>query len=88
MHSLSTFLIFIGFLGFLGCRFQNCKGKIENTFQNEGDFDRHSYICFNQDHMFSFMKAYFDWYYWLPRVFFCRDSLLFIEFCSVKEKGS
>ena len=79
MHSLSTFLIFIGFLGFLGfAAFKIVKERSKTPFRTKVILIAILIFALTKITLFSFMKAYFDWYYWLPRVFLFAVILYYL----------
>ncbi|MBU4537452.1 MAG: hypothetical protein L6264_13065 [Weeksellaceae bacterium] len=78
-YSLFTFLAFIGFLIFLGF----CVSKIikdETRISSKTKTILLSVLAFAllKITVFAYFKAYFDWYYWLPRVFLFVGVLYYL----------
>ena len=87
-YSLYTFLLFLGFLGFLGFIFFKI---LKNRYQipRERTIILFAILAFAiiKITIFSYFKAYFDWYYWIPRVFmFVLVLYYFLHFIPLKTK--
>jgi len=69
-YSLFTFLIFMGFLAALAYAVkQIIKDKTKTQFSIKVILLTMLAFALLKITVFAFMRAYFDWYYWLPRVF-------------------
>lgn len=69
-YSLFTFLVFIGFLIFLGfCVAGIIKDQTRISSKTKTILLSMLAFALLKITVFAFFKAYFDWYYWLPRVF-------------------
>lgn len=69
-YGIFTFLIFISFLGFLGYAvFRIIKNIKAGTLTIKVVLILILVFALAKITIFSLFKAYFDWYYWLPRVF-------------------
>lgn len=86
-YGLFTFLLFLAFLAFLGfCIFKIIKEK--GTVSSKTKVILLSVIAFAllKITVFAYFKAYFDWYYWLPRVFlFVVVLYYFLHFLPFKK---
>ncbi|MGS0748421.1 hypothetical protein [Halpernia sp. GG3] len=79
-YSLFTFLIFIAFLILLGfCIFKITRSKTQILFSTKIILVATVVFALLKLTVFAYFKAYFDWYYWLPRVF----MLAVVLFCSL-----
>lgn len=87
-YSLFTLIVFVGFLVFLGL----CLLKI---FKDQKYFTREQKIVLAamaafalfKIFIFAYFQAYFDWYYWLPRVFlFLVISVYLLRFLPLNKK--
>ncbi len=69
-YGIYTFLLFVLFLGFLGdAIFKIIKNNRVGTLTSKVILVTILVFALTKITLFSFLKAYFDWYYWLPRVF-------------------
>ncbi len=69
-YSLFTFLIFTGFLAALGYGiYKMIKEPAQITFPTKVILLAMCAFALIKITVFAFLQAYFDWYYWLPRVF-------------------
>ena len=69
-YGIFTFLLFVAFLTFLGYAiFKIIKNNKVGTFTSKLVLVLILVFALTKITLFSFLKAYFDWYYWLPRVF-------------------
>lgn len=77
-YSVFTLAVFVGFLVFLGfCLFKIFKDKI---FTHEQKILMLAITCFAflKISVFAYFQAYFDWYYWLPRVFLFTVLIVYL----------
>lgn len=78
-YSLATFLLFLAFLGFLGfALIRIIKEKSRTSYRTKVILVAMVVFALLKITAFSFMKAYFDWYYWIPRVFLFITVLYFL----------
>ncbi|MDP2452719.1 MULTISPECIES: hypothetical protein [unclassified Kaistella] len=69
-YGIFTFLLFVAFLTFLGYAiFKIIKNNKVGTLTSKLVLVLILVFALTKITLFSFLKAYFDWYYWLPRVF-------------------
>lgn len=69
-YSLFTFLVFIGFLGLLAfCLFKIIKENTKISYRTKVILLSVAFFALLKISVFAYFRAYFDWYYWLPRVF-------------------
>ena len=69
-YGIYTFLLFVLFLGFLGVAiFRIIKNNNVGTVTTKVVLVLILVFALAKITIFSLFKAYFDWYYWLPRVF-------------------
>lgn len=69
-YSLVTLLVFLAFLGFLGfCLDRIFKDQSRLQFRTKVILMSMAIFALLKITAFAVLKAYFDWYYWLPRVF-------------------
>ena len=69
-YGIYTFLLFVAFLSFLGFAvFKIIKDKKVGTQKTKVVLVLILVFALAKITIFSMFKAYFDWYYWLPRVF-------------------
>ena len=89
-YSVLTFLIFILFLGLVGfCVRKIIKDKIQISFKTKVILISTVAFALLKITVFSFFKAYFDWYYWLPRVFLLGILLFYVlHYSPFKKKYS
>ena len=85
-YSLFTFLIFAGFLILLGSAVTRMmKDKTQISFPTKVVLLALLAFALLKITVFAFFKAYFDWYYWLPRVFLFAVVLYYaLRFVPVK----
>lgn len=78
-YSLFTLLFFLGFLVFLGFVLRKII-QDQSRISPKTKIILLSVIAFAllKITVFAFMKAYFDWYYWLPRVFLFAGVIYFL----------
>jgi len=78
-YSLFTFLVFIGFLIFLGfCIYEIIKDETRISSKTKTILLSVLAFALLKITVFAFFKAYFDWYYWLPRVFLFAGVLYWL----------
>ncbi len=78
-YSLLTFLLFLAFLSFLGfCVFRIIKEKTRISFEAKTILISVLAFALLKITVFAFFRAYFDWYYWLPRVFLFAVVLYYV----------
>ncbi|WP_051190364.1 hypothetical protein [Kaistella palustris] len=78
-YSVFTFILWLAFLGFLGwIIFKVVRDK--NTASTRAKIILISVVVFAlaKISVFAFLKAYFDWYYWLPRTFLFVAVLFYL----------
>ncbi len=69
-YGLFTFLLFLAFLGFLAfCIFRIIREKAKTSFETKVILIFILVFALLKITVFAYFRAYFDWYYWLPRVF-------------------
>lgn len=69
-YGMYTFLLFSAFLGFLGVAiFKIIQNKKVGTLTTKVVLVLILVFALSKITIFSIFKAYFDWYYWIPRVF-------------------
>ena len=87
-YSIYTFLAFLAFLILLGyCIFKIIKDQSRISFQTKVILSAAVVFALLKITVFSYFKAYFDWYYWLPRVFMFVAILYYLlEFLPLKKK--
>jgi hypothetical protein len=87
-YSLFTLLLFIAFLGLVGfCIFKIINEKIQLPFKTKVILVSTVFFALLKITVFSYFKAYFDWYYWLPRVFMLGAILFYLlHFLPLKKK--
>ena len=87
-YSIYTFLLFIAFLGFLlYCIITIVKERSLLSFKTKVILIAMVSFALLKITLFSYFKAYFDWYYWLPRVFMFVVILYYVlQFLPVKQK--
>ena len=87
-YSIYTFLLFIAFLGFLlYCIIRIVKERSLLSFKTKVILIAMVSFALLKITLFSYFKAYFDWYYWLPRVFMFVVILYYVlQFLPVKQK--
>ncbi len=88
-YGIYTFLIFIAFLGFLSYAvFRIVKNKKVETQTSKVVLVLIFVFALSKITIFSLFKAYFDWYYWLPRVFlFVVVLYYFMNINTWKKRG-
>lgn len=87
-YSIYTFLIFIACLMVLGfCIFKISKDKNRIPYKTRWILIFAFVFAILKITVFAYFKAYFDWYYWLPRVFMLAVILFYIvEFIKVRNR--
>ena len=88
-YGIFTFLLFVLFLGFLGYAvFKIIKNKKIGTQSTKVVLFLILVFALSKITIFSIFKAYFDWYYWLPRAFLFTVLLYYFLAINVwKKKG-
>ena len=86
-YGLFTFLLFLAFLSFLVfCVFKIIKEKIRVSFETKIILISILAFALLKITVFAYFRAYFDWYYWLPRVFlFVVVLYYFLNFVKLKK---
>ena len=78
-YSVLTLLIFLSFLGFIAfCIFKIIKEKDRVSYKTKIILCAAATFALLKITAFAFLKAYFDWYYWLPRVFLFAVMIYFL----------
>lgn len=87
-YSLFTFLLFLGFLSFLGfIAFKIFKNRKNSPPEKTVILIFILFFALLKITVFAYFKAYFDWYYWLPRVFmFVVVLYYFLEYSTLNKK--
>ncbi len=87
-YAIYTFLLFVVFLGFLGYAiFKIIKNKKVGTPTTKVILGLILLFALSKITIFSIFKAYFDWYYWLPRAFlFVVTLYYFLNISTWKKK--
>lgn len=87
-YSIYTLIVFLVFLGFLGFCIQKVF-KNKTQLSNKSKIILISVVVFAvvKVTIFAYFKAYFDWYYWIPRVFmFALIFYYLLQFETFKRK--
>lgn len=89
-YSIFTLLIFIGFLSCLGYLLSKViKNKTELSYKSKVILVSVVVFAIIKVTIFAYFKAYFDWYYWIPRVFMFALVLYYvIQYEPFKKKFS
>lgn len=87
-YSIFTLLVFLAFLGFLGfCIFKIIKNKTKISYPTKVILITTVVFALLKVTIFAYFKAYFDWYYWLPRVFMFALVLFFaLNYITIKKR--
>lgn len=86
--SLVTFLIFVGFLAFLFYAVSKIiRDRERIPYKTKVILVSVVVFALLKITAFAFLRAYFDWYYWLPRVFlFAAVIYYFLNFVSIRRR--
>ena len=87
-YSIYTLFVFLAFLGFLGfCIFKIIKNKTKISYPTKVILITTVVFALLKVTIFAYFKAYFDWYYWLPRVFMFALVLFFaLNYINIKKR--
>jgi hypothetical protein len=87
-YSIYTLFVFLAFLGFLGfCIFKIIKNKTKISYPTKVILITTVVFALLKVTIFAYFKAYFDWYYWLPRVFMFAFVLFFaLNYSTIKKR--